>query len=142
MNPKRTALATAATIAAAGTLGACSSGTATDSSVDYAGAEWECQTVPDDVMTRILEGEKTNDGQGVTVEKSTMVAGTDNNFVAADLVFPGESKPFTAVFTTPIDGAGPITSATAGTAQLFNWPETPGGKLDGSYAAEKCLDEV
>ena len=141
MNTKRTALATAAIIATAGTLGACSSGTATDGSVDYAGAEWECQTVPDDVMTRLLEGEKTNDGQGVTVEKSAMVAGTDNNFVAADLVFPGEDKPFTALFTYDRENIGPITSASKGTASLFNWPETP-GQFDGVGAAEKCLGEV
>lgn len=139
MNTKRTALATAAIIATTGTLGACSSGTAADGNVDYANTEWECQTVPDDVMTRILEGEKTGDGQGVDVEKSAMVEGADNNFVAADLMFPGEEKPFTALFTYDRENIGPITSASKGTAVLFNWPETP-GEFDGVGAAEKCLE--
>lgn len=110
--------------------------------VSAQGQDWECLPVPEDVMGRILEGEITADGAGVEVEKATMVEGADNNFVAADLMFPGEKKPFSASFTYPKDGAGPITSASKGTAALFNWPETPGGKLDGSYAAEKCLDEV
>lgn len=110
--------------------------------VSAQGQDWECLPVPEDVMGRILEGESNADGEGVEVQKSAMVQGVDNNFIAADLMFPGESKPFSASFTYPKDGAGPITSASTGTAALFNWPETPGGKLDGSYAAEKCLDEV
>ena len=127
-------------------LGACSSGTTTNDAgnavVEFGGQEWECLPAPEETLGSILEGEIRADGEGVEVSKSAMVQGVDNNFIAADLIFPGESKPFTAVFTTPIDGAGPITSATAGTAQLFNWPETPGGKLDGAYAAEKCLDKM
>lgn len=126
-------------LAVAGALGACSSDTATDGNVEHAGAEWECQAVPDDVMTRILEGEKVSDGQGVDVENSAMVEGADNNFVAADLVFPGEDKPFTALFTYDRENIGPITSASKGTASLFNWPETP-GEFDGVGAAEKCLE--
>lgn len=110
--------------------------------VSAQGQDWECLPVPEDVMGRILEGEITADGAGVEVEKATMVEGADNNFVAADLIFPGEKKPFTASFTYGRENISPITSASKGTAALFNWPETPGEKLDGSYAAEKCLDKV
>lgn len=145
-NLTRPALAIVSTIAVAGVLGACSTSTTTSDAgnpvVEFGGQDWECLPVPEETMGRVLEGESNADGEGIEVEKSAMVQGVDNNFIAADLVFPGESKPFTAVFTTPIDGAGPITSATAGTAQLFNWPETPQGKLDGASAAEKCVDAV
>lgn len=128
-------------VAVAGALGACSADTSTDgTSVDHAGTDWQCLPVPDDVMGRILEGEITADGQGVTVEKSVMVEGVDNNFVAADLVFPGDET-FTGLFTYDRENIGPITSASKGTATLFNWPETPGGKLDGVDAAEKCLEK-
>ena len=145
MNPKRTALATAATIAAV-TLGACSTVPQTNDAgntvVNFGDHDWECLSVPEDTLDSLLEGEIRADGEGVEVSKSAMVQGVDNYFVAADLIFPGDKTPFTAVFTTPIDGAGPVFSATAGTATLFNWPETPGGKLDGAYAVEKCLDKM
>lgn len=108
--------------------------------VKYGKQEWTCMPVPDDLMERLLDGSTYN---GTTVaEKSTMVQGEDNFFIAAEVVYPDADSSFEAVFTSPIDGTGPITSATKGTAQLFNWPQTPGGKLDGAYAAEKCLEKM
>lgn len=141
----RPALAIASTIAVAGALGACSTDTTTSDAgnpvVKFGGHEWECLPVPEETIDRVLDGSSYNVGE-FEVEKSAMVQGVDNYFVAADVIYPGDKTPFTAVFTTPIDGAGPITSATSGTARLFNWPENPKGKLDGAYAAEKCLDKM
>ncbi|WCZ33626.1 MULTISPECIES: hypothetical protein [Corynebacterium] len=109
--------------------------------VEFGGQEWTCLPVPEDLLGRLLDGSSYNVGD-LGVDKSTMVRGVDNFFVAAEVIYPGDKTPFKAVFTSPIDGTGPITSATKGTAQLFNWPETPNGKLDGAYAAEKCLKKV
>lgn len=107
--------------------------------VKHAGQEWECLPVPDDTMSRIMDGDLWDDGAHATVEKAVMVQGEDNNFVAASIKWEGEDKPFDADFTTAIDGGGPITSASSGTASLFNWPETPGGPFDGTGAAQECL---
>ena len=109
--------------------------------VKFGGQEWTCLPAPEDLLERLLDGSSYNVGD-LAVDKATMVQGVDNFFVATDVIYPDDKTPFTAVFTSPIDGTGPITSATKGTSQLFNWPETPGGKLDGAYAAEKCLKKV
>ena len=107
--------------------------------VSHAGQEWECLPVPDDTMSRIMDGDLWDDGAHATVEKAVMVQGVDNNFVAASIKWEGEDEPFSADFTTALDGGGPITSASSGTASLFSWPETPGGPFDGTGAAQKCL---
>lgn len=107
--------------------------------VNVAGQDWECQPVPDETMQRIMEGDKWDDGTHATVDKAVMVQGADNNFIAANITWEGEDEPFAADFTAPVDGSGPITSASPGTAELFNWPETPGGPFDGTDAAKECL---
>ena len=107
--------------------------------VNVAGQDWECQPVPDETMQRIMDGDKWDDGAHATVDKSVMVQGEDNNFIAANITWEGEDEPFAADFTAPVDGSGPITSASPGTAELFNWPETPGGPFDGTDAAKECL---
>ncbi|MGX4760740.1 hypothetical protein ACWJIK_01260 [Corynebacterium minutissimum] len=107
--------------------------------VKHAGQEWECLPVPDDTMSRIMDGDLWDDGAHATVEKAVMVQGADNNFVATSILWEGEDEPFAADFTTAVDGGGPITSASSGTAELFNWPETPGGPFDGTGAAQECL---
>ncbi|MFS0138275.1 hypothetical protein ACL1FX_05110 [Corynebacterium striatum] len=107
--------------------------------VSHAGQEWECLPVPDDTMNRIMDGDLWDDGAHAAVEKSVMVQGVDNNFIAASIKWEGEDEAFDADFTTAIDGGGPITSASSGTASLFNWPETPDGPYDGTGAAQKCL---
>lgn len=104
-----------------------------------AGQDWECQPVPDETMQRIMDGDKWDDGAHATVDKAVMVQGADNNFIAANITWEGEDEPFAADFTTASDGSGPITSASPGTAELFNWPETPGGPFDGTDAAKECL---
>lgn len=108
-------------------------------SVNVAGQDWDCLPAPDETMQRILDGDKRDDGTHATVDKAVMVQGEDNNFIAANITWEGENEPFTADFTAPKDGSGPITSASPGTAQLFNWPETPGGPYDGTNAAKECL---
>lgn len=107
--------------------------------VNVAGQDWECQPAPDETMQRIMGGDKWDDGAHATVDKAVMVQGEDNNFIAANITWEGEDEPFAADFTAPIDGSGPITSASPGTADLFNWPETPGGPFDGTDAAKECL---
>lgn len=107
--------------------------------VNVAGQDWECQPVPDETMQRIMSGDKWDDGAHATVDKAVMVQGADNNFIAANITWEGEDDPFAADFTTALDGSGPITSASPGTAELFNWPETPGGPFDGTDAAKECL---
>lgn len=107
--------------------------------VNVAGQDWECQPVPDETIQRIMDGDKWDDGAHATVDKAVMVQGADNNFIAANITWEGEDEPFAADFTAPIDGSGPITSASPGTAELFNWPETPGGPFDGTDAAKECL---
>ena len=107
--------------------------------VNVAGQDWECQPVPDETMQRIMGGDKWDDGAHATVDKAVMVQGADNNFIAANITWEGEDEPFAADFTAPVDGSGPITSASPGTAELFNWPETPGGPFDGTDAAKECL---
>lgn len=107
--------------------------------VNHAGQEWECLPVPDDTMSRIMDGDLWDDGAHATVEKAVMVQGEDNNFVAASILWEGEDEAFAADFTTALDGSGPITSASSGTAELFNWPENPGGPFDGTGAAQECL---
>ncbi|MFW9223340.1 hypothetical protein [Corynebacterium striatum] len=107
--------------------------------VKHSGQEWECQPVPDDTMSRIMGGDKWDDGAHATVDKAVMVQGADNYFIAANITWEGEDEPFAADFTAPIGGSGPITSASPGTAKLFNWPETPGGPFDGTDAAKECL---
>ena len=107
--------------------------------VNVAGQDWECQPVPDETMQRIMGGDKWDDGAHATVDKAVMVQGEDNNFIAANITWEGEDEPFAADFTAPIDGSGPITSASPGTGELFNWPETPGGPFDGTDAAKECL---
>ena len=107
--------------------------------VNVAGQEWECQPVPDETMQRIMGGDKWDDGAHATVDKAVMVQGADNYFIAANITREGEDEPFAADFTAPVDGSGPITSASPGTAKLFNWPETPGGPFDGTDAAKECL---
>lgn len=107
--------------------------------VNHAGQEWACLPVPDDTMNRIMEGDLWDDGAHATVEKAVMVQGEDNNFIAASIKWEGEDEAFDADFTTALDGGGPITSASSGTASLFNWPETPNGPYDGTGAAQKCL---
>lgn len=107
--------------------------------VNVAGQDWECQPVPDETMQRIMGGDKWDDGAHATVDKAVMVQGEDNNFIAANITWEGEDEPFAADFTAPVDGSGPITSASPGTAELFNWPETPGGPFDGTDAAKECL---
>lgn len=107
--------------------------------VNVAGQDWECLPVPDETMQRIMDGDKWDDGAHSTVDKAVMVQGADNNFIAANITWEGEDEPFAADFTAPIDGNGPITSASSGTAVLFNWPETPDGPLDGTNAAKECL---
>ena len=107
--------------------------------VKHSGQEWECQPVPDDTMSRIMDGDKWDDGAHATVDKAVMVQGADNYFIAANITWEGEDETFAADFTAPIDGSGPITSASPGTAKLFNWPETPGGPFDGTDAAKECL---
>lgn len=107
--------------------------------VNVAGQDWDCLPVPDETMQRIMDGDKWDDGAHATVDKSVMVQGEDNNFIAANITWEGEDEPFAADFTAPIDGSGPITSASPGTAELFNWPETPGGPFDGTDAAKECL---
>ena len=107
--------------------------------VNVAGQDWECQPVPDETMQRIMDGDKWDDGAHATVDKAVMVQGADNNFIAANITWEGEDESFAADFTAPIDGSGPITSASPGTAELFNWPETPGGPFDGTDAAKECL---
>ncbi|NYI55898.1 hypothetical protein [Corynebacterium tuberculostearicum] len=107
--------------------------------VSVAGQDWECQPVPDETMQRIMGGDKWDDGAHATVDKAVMVQGADNNFIAANITWEGEDDPFAADFTAPVDGSGPITSASPGTAELFNWPETPGGPFDGTDAAKECL---
>lgn len=109
------------------------------STVNVAGQDWECQPVPDETMQRIMGGDKWDDGAHATVDKAVMVQGVDNNFIAANITWEGEDEPFAADFTAPVDGIGPITSASPGTAELFNWPETPGGPFDGTDAAKDCL---
>ena len=109
------------------------------STVNVAGQDWECQPVPDETMQRIMGGDKWDDGAHATVDKAVMVQGADNNFIAANITWEGEDEPFAADFTTASDGSGPITSASPGTAELFNWPETPGGPFDGTDAAKECL---
>lgn len=109
--------------------------------VNVAGQEWECLPVPDETMQRIMDGDKWDDGAHATVEKAVMVQGEDNNFVAASILWEGEDEPFAADFTTASDGGGPITSASSGTAELFNWPETPGGPFDGTTTAKECLEK-
>ena len=111
----------------------------TKNTVNVAGQDWECQPVPDETMQRIMGGDKWDDGAHATVDKAVMVQGEDNNFIAANITWEGEDEPFAADFTAPIDGSGPITSASPGTAELFNWPETPGGPFDGTDAAKECL---
>ena len=110
-----------------------------NNTVNVAGQDWECQPVPDETMQRIMDGDKWDDGAHATVDKAVMVQGADNNFIAANITWEGEDEPFAADFTAPIDGSGPITSASPGTAELFNWPETPGGPFDGTDAAKECL---
>ncbi|HAT1242516.1 TPA: hypothetical protein I8V59_000709 [Corynebacterium striatum] len=107
--------------------------------VNVADQEWECQPVPDETMQRIMGGDKWDDGAHATVDKAVMVQGADNYFIAANITWEGEDEPFAADFTAPVDGSGPITSASPGTAKLFNWPETPGGPFDGTDAAKECL---
>lgn len=107
--------------------------------VNVAGQNWECQTVPDETMQRIMDGDKWDDGAHATVDEAVMVQGADNNFIAANITWEGQKKPFSADFTTSLDGSGPITSASPSTAKLFNWPETPGGPYDGTNAAKECL---
>lgn len=107
--------------------------------VKHSGQEWECLPVPDDTMSRIMDGDKWDDGAHATVDKAVMVQGADNYFIAANITWEGEDEPFAADFTAPVDGSGPITSASPGTAKLFNWPETPGGPFDGTDAAKECL---
>lgn len=107
--------------------------------VNVAGQDWECQPVPDETMERIMDGDKWDDGAHATVDKAVMVQGADNNFIAANITWEDEDEPFAADFTAPVDGNGPITSASPGTAELFNWPETPGGPFDGTGAAKECL---
>ena len=107
--------------------------------VNVAGQDWECQPVPDETMQRIMDGDKWDDGAHATVDKAVMVQGADNNFIAANITWEGEDEPFAADFTAPKNGSGPITSASPGTAELFNWPETPGGPFDGTNAAKECL---
>lgn len=107
--------------------------------VNVAGQDWECQPAPDKTMQRIMDGDKWDDGAHATVDKAVMVQGADNNFISASITWEGEDEPFAADFTAPIDGSGPITSASPGTAELFTWPETPGGPLDGTNAAKECL---
>lgn len=110
-----------------------------NNTVNVAGQDWECQPVPDETMQRIMDGDKWDDGAHATVDKAVMVQGADNNFIAANITWEGEDEPFAADFTAPVDGSGPITSASPGTAELFNWPETPGGPYDGTDAAKECL---
>lgn len=107
--------------------------------VSHAGQEWECLPVPDGTMSRIMDGDLWDDGAHATVEKAVMVQGEDNSFVAANILWEGEDEAFSADFTTALDGGGPITSASSGTAELFNWPENPGGPFDGTGAAQECL---
>lgn len=107
--------------------------------VNVAGQDWECQPVSAETMQRIMGGDKWDDGAHATVDKAVMVQGVDNNFIAANITWEGEKEPFSADFTTALDGSGPITSASPGTAKLFNWPETPGGPYDGTNAAKECL---
>ncbi|MGX7906691.1 hypothetical protein ACVNSK_10690 [Corynebacterium propinquum] len=107
--------------------------------VNVAGQDWDCLAVPDETMQRIMDGDKRGDGTHATVDKAAMVQGKDNNFIVANITWEGEDEPFAADFTAPIDGSGPITSASPGTATLFNWPETPGGPYDGTNAAKECL---
>lgn len=107
--------------------------------VNVAGQDWECLPVPDETMQRIMGGDKWDDGAHATVDKAVMVQGADNNFIAANITWEGEDEPFAADFTAPVDSSGPITSASPGTAELFNWPETPGGPFDGTDAAKECL---
>ena len=110
-----------------------------NNTVNVAGQDWECLPVPDETMQRIMDGDKWDDGAHATVDKAVMVQGADNNFISASITWEGEDEPFAADFTAPIDGSGPITSASPGTAELFTWPETPGGPLDGTNAAKECL---
>ena len=110
-------------------------------SVNVADQDWECLPVPDETMQRIMDGDKWDDGAHATVEKAVMVQGEDNNFIAASILWEGEDEPFAADFTTALGGGGPITSASPGTAELFNWPETPGGPFDGTTAAKECLEK-
>lgn len=110
-----------------------------NNTVNVAGQDWECQPVPDETIQRIMDGDKWDDGAHATVDKAVMVQGADNNFIAANITWEGEDEPFAADFTAPVDGSGPITSASPGTAELFNWPETPGGPFDGTDAAKECL---
>lgn len=164
----RTSLAIAAIIAAAGTLGACSTPSATDDAdstssatndadstssanndpgktgivVSAEGQDWECLTVPEDVMGRILDGKIVANGEDVEVEKATMVEGADDDFIAAEMIFPDEADPVLTSFTYPKDGTGPIYASDSDTAQLFNYPRIPQGKLDGSYAAEECVSKM
>lgn len=107
--------------------------------VNVADQNWECQPVPDETMQRIMDGDKRDDGAHATVNRAVMVQGADNNFIAANITWEGQNEPFAADFTVPIDGSGPITSASPGTARLFNWPKTPGGPYDGTNAAKECL---
>mgnify|MGYP000111897180 CR=1 FL=1 len=110
-----------------------------NNTVNVAGQDWECQPVPDETMQRIMDGDKWDDGAHATVDKAVMVQGADNNFIAANITWESENEPFSADFTAPKDGSGPITSASPGTAELFSWPETPGGPYDGTNAAKECL---
>ena len=107
--------------------------------MNVAGQDWECQPVPDETIRRIMDGDKWDDGAHATVDKAVMVQGADNNFIAANITWEGENEPFAADFTAPKDRSGPITSASPGTAELFSWPETPGGPYDGTKAAKECL---
>ena len=109
--------------------------------VNVAGQDWDCLPVPDETMQRIMDGDKLGDGTHATVDKAVMVLGKDNNFIAANITWEGENEPFAADFTTSKEGSGPITSASPGTATLFNWPQTPGGPYDGTNAAKECLAE-
>ena len=47
--------------------------------VEFGGQTWACLPVPEDIMARILEGDKWDGGAHATVEKSVMVEGVDNN---------------------------------------------------------------
>ena len=110
-----------------------------NNTVNVAGQDWECLPVPDETMQRIMDGDKWDDGSHAAVDKAVMVQGADNNFIAANITWEGEDEPFAADFTAPVHGSGPITSASPGTAELFNWPETPGGPFDGTDAAKECV---
>lgn len=118
---------------------ACSSESSTTGpeTVEVGGNEWTCLAVPQDVQTRILEGDKNADGANATVEKAVMVEGVDNDFVAMKIRWEGVAKPFDAGFAISKARTN-IVSTDRGTSMLFNWP-LAAEDLDGTKASAECL---